>query len=185
MGQHIAWLASRFGLFLGAYAPLCLIFGLRTSPKNLWQWHTLRPPSGIWFALAIVGTAYLYLLVKAGYRINAGERRFSAIDDQGAQVTGYLATYLLPFITPESPAVRDYIGYGVFFVSVFAVFLRSDMALINPTLYMLGYGVYRARWVTDGGDESVLILSHDRPTATGVIAANLGGIFVTRENREG
>ena len=185
MGQRFRWLASRFGLFLGAYAPLCLIFGLRTAPKNLFRLHTLCPPSGVWFALAILGVGYLSLVVKQGYRINAGERTFSAIDDQGAQVTGYLATYLLPFITPEVPTARDYVGYAVFFLSVFAVFLRSDMALINPTLYALGYGVYRARWTTGDGDESVLILSRDRPLGTKVTAANLGGIFITRENRAG
>ncbi|MFI6464503.1 hypothetical protein [Streptomyces sp. NPDC050538] len=99
-------------------------------------------------------------------------------------MTGYLATYLLPFVTPTVPSGRDYLGYGVFFLSVFLIFLRSDMALINPTLYALGYGVYRARWIRDGGEESVLILSRDPPAAE-FESADLGGVFVARKNRSG
>ncbi len=131
----------------------------------------------------MVGVLYLAYQVSRGYKIGAHAREFKGIDDQGAQVTGYLATYLLPFITPTTPSGRDYLAYGVFFLSVFLIFVRSDMALINPTLYALGYSVYRARWVTlDNEEKSVLILSRERPPPAEFESADLGGIFVARRN---
>jgi hypothetical protein len=38
------------------------------------------------------------------------------VEDRGGEVAGYLATYLLPFVTVSEPDVRDVVGYALFLV---------------------------------------------------------------------
>jgi hypothetical protein len=65
------------------------------------------------------------------------------VTDASGEVAGYLASYLLPFVTVTSPTMTDLIGYGIFFVVLAAIFLRSNLAQINPTLYVIGFRVVR------------------------------------------
>jgi hypothetical protein len=67
--------------------------------------------------------------------------QITEVRDHGSQVAGYLATYLLPLLVVPTPRVRDLLAYGLFFLVVAAVYVRSEMVDINPTLYMLGLRV--------------------------------------------
>lgn len=61
----------------------------------------------------------------------------SEVRDHGSQVAGYLVTYLLPFLVITDPRGADLIAYALFLGVVGLIFVRSDMAEINPTLYLL------------------------------------------------
>lgn len=65
------------------------------------------------------------------------------VQDVGSDVSGYLATYLLPFLTVAQPNLRDIIAYALFIVVAGLIYVRSDMSQINPTLYLLGMKVLR------------------------------------------
>jgi hypothetical protein len=72
-------------------------------------------------------------------------RRWSIGDsrDQGASVAGYLASYLLPLLNPGADGVRTTVAYGVYFVTLYVVFMRTDgLAAINPTIYLFNYRVF-------------------------------------------
>jgi hypothetical protein len=53
-------------------------------------------------------------------------------------VAAYIATYLLPFIGFEVTGWRGLAALAIYFVVLFVVFMRSDLALVNPTLYLTG-----------------------------------------------
>ncbi|MCY3910101.1 MAG: hypothetical protein OXF99_01225 [bacterium] len=81
------------------------------------------------------------------------------IQDQSGPVAGYLATYLLPFVGIDLSDIRNVIGVFVFLIVILAIFLRSDLAATNPTLYLTGWRVVRARIKTaDQYDPVVVIL---------------------------
>jgi hypothetical protein len=67
-------------------------------------------------------------------------------DDTGGEVSGYLASYLLPFVTVSSPGWRDLLGYGLFMLVALVIYIRSDLVRVNPTLYLLGYRVLKVRY---------------------------------------
>lgn len=70
-------------------------------------------------------------------------------------VAGYLATYLLPLLAGPAPDTGDLLGYLVYGIVVAVVTLRSDLAHINPTLYLLGWKVVTV--IQHNGDERYLI----------------------------
>ena len=75
-------------------------------------------------------------------------------------MSGYLATYLLPFLGGPPLDLRGWLAYGVYFLVAWAVFVPSELGLVNPTLYILGWrlveGTRRGR--------SELIICQDPPS---------------------
>jgi hypothetical protein len=69
-------------------------------------------------------------------------------------VAAYIATYLLPFIGFEVTGWRGLAALAIYFVVLFVVFMRSDLALVNPTLYLTGWRVVSAK----RGQHRVLML---------------------------
>jgi hypothetical protein len=120
----------RAQLMLSAYAPLFAILAVR------FQGTTLRWVCG---GLAIVGVLHLIIsLWVAPHLVSSRPFPVSEVRDASSEVAGFLATYLLPFVTVPSPSRADIIGYVIFAVIVVAIFVRSNLAQVNPTLYLLG-----------------------------------------------
>jgi hypothetical protein len=54
--------------------------------------------------------------------------------------------------------VGDWFAYALYFVVAITIYVRSDLALVNPTLYMLGFRVFRAKI---DGRTSLVVCSSD------------------------
>jgi hypothetical protein len=125
-------------LFIASYAPLSLMFAVRLIPN--WYW------TATFTLLAGWGVLDAWMLGRWPRAGGAFKAKITEVEDQSAAVSGYLATYLLPFLgnLPEKPG--DAIAYAIYFVVAFMVFARSDLALINPTLYLLRWRVQRVEY---------------------------------------
>lgn len=137
----------RSRLFFGSYALLFLLLALRFEES--WLQITCG-------ALSIVGLTDMAWIVFGVSRRTASEPvRLAAIDDAGPAIAGYLATYLLPFLTVPQPSERDLVAYLIFLLVTGLVYVRSEMTQINPTLYVLGRRVVRIS--TDRGWKGYLV----------------------------
>lgn len=141
-----------FRLFIASYSPLAVILAIQRS-SIFWP---LQEAAAFW-GFACIG---LFGLVDA-YRLPRGALRkghigvtLSQITDEGGQVAAYIATYLLPFVGFEVTEWREGAALLIYFSVLFVVFIRSDLALINPALYLAGWRVVSAR----RGDRRVLML---------------------------
>lgn len=147
-----------FRLFLVAFSPLTLIIAIKTShhctAKDLQMYV-------FWISatLATVGFIDAWRLPRGALRKGSIKREFYDIQDPSGAVAAYLATYLLPFMSLQIGTIRDVVAVVVFFLVVLAIFLTSDLAAINPTLYVFGWRVVRARVKSsDGNDPMVVVL---------------------------
>lgn len=120
-------------LFLSSFAPLFVLLAIRFSGLHL---------KAICAILAIIGTSGLLWVLKAAQRKTAEKITPIEIDDKGSDVSGYLATYLLPFLVLPDPSVSDEVAYAVFLIVAGVIYVRSRMLQINPTLYLLSYRVF-------------------------------------------
>jgi hypothetical protein len=136
--------------FLSSYAPLWAMLGLRFDPLVL--------QIGC-FSLAAVsaGVVVLVLFHCSGERPTDNETTISG--DAGADVSGYLAAYLLPFLTVSSPSARELIAYVVFLVVAGVIYVRSGLMQINPTVYLLRWRVLRASIPIGGSDKEVFVIT--------------------------
>lgn len=162
-------------LFLISYAPLWAIFAIRsaTTPGRLVFW-----------ALTGWGLLDAARLIEAGLRRSSRHVRFDDVLDKGGEVSGYLATYLLPFIGGPPSDLTGWLAYALYFLVAWAVFVPSTLGLINPTLYILGWRVVE---VTRNNRREIMICQ-DPPALgpTGEPVARLtGGIgWVRRPSRQ-
>ncbi len=122
----------RARLFAVSYVPVMFIFG---GMSETWLSRTG------WCVAATIALV-------DGWRLTYGQLRKAehavvllAVEDRGNNVSGYLATYLLPFIAGPPTGVGDALAYAVYFIVAMIVFIRSDLILVNPTLYLLGWRV--------------------------------------------
>ncbi|MEV7972137.1 hypothetical protein [Cellulomonas sp. NPDC089187] len=137
----------RVWLFFVSYAPLFLIIGLRAWPN--------RVAAAIWVGAWGLFTTLAWFALRRQRHLTDREVKIYDVQSQGSAVSSYLATYLLPFVSTTPAVWGDWVAYGVFFVVALVVYVRSDLALVNPTLYVLGYRVTEATM----GANRVLVIS--------------------------
>ena len=166
----VLWVRAQ--LLLSSYAPLFLILSFR------FEGTTLRVVCG---ALAGLGFAYLIVVLTVVARV-AEPRPYpvETVKDASGEVAGYLATYVLPLVTLPNPTRGDLVGYCILAVVVAAIFLRSDLAQINPTLYLFGWRV--ASVVVNGNERYLVCRRLPRP-ATEVEAVGVAGLLILRETK--
>lgn len=155
----------RARLLLSSYAPLNLILAARID---------LPPVQMLFVGLALVGLGdaiRLTLLVKEK---TAVPRAIQDVRDSGAQVAGYLATYLLPLLAAPEPDLGDLIGYGIYGLVLVVITLRSDLAHINPTLYLLGWKVVT---VTAHDETERYLVCRKTPRSTKIHVVVLYGVW--------
>jgi hypothetical protein len=113
---------------------------------------------------------------------NAQPRSYpvQSVDDAAGEVAGYLATYLLPFVTVPSPSAADLAGYCILAVVVAVIFTRSELARINPTLYLLGW---RVASIETGEMRYYLICRHLPRAGTSIGAVRVAGLLIRKEPR--
>ena len=105
--------------------------------------------------LAVLGLAAGAAVLLRFRDVTPGSWVARTSEDRGGEVAGYLATYLLPFVTVAEPGVRDVIAYALFLMIVGVIFVRSSLVQINPTLYLFGWRLFAIE-IGDGWSGYVL-----------------------------
>jgi hypothetical protein len=131
----------RSRLFLGSYVLLFLLLALRFT--TTW----LVVSCGVLFVVGLADMIWIVFHVSG--KTGPEPVTVRDVSDTGPEVAGYLATYLLPFLTVAEPTGRDVAAYVIFLVVTGLIYVRSEMTQINPTLYILGRKVTKI--TTSGG----------------------------------
>jgi hypothetical protein len=126
-------LIVELALFMSSYAPLFAILAVRFRSTTLIVACA---------ALAVIGLVAGLAVLARFRKITSSRWTVRTVEDRGGEVAGYLATYLLPFVTVAEPDLRDVIGYGLFLAIVAVIYVRSSLIQVNPTLYLLGWRLY-------------------------------------------
>lgn len=179
-----------FRLFVASYAPLALIFAVRESDSLLPLHQSI--PFLLLALIAVVGLADAYRLPRG--MLDKGTIQVTLFDvrDQSSQVAAYIATYLLPFLGIEFSGWRDSLAVLAYFIILFVVFVRSDLPLVNPAMYVAGWRVVSAMRLRESreGDkhqERVLMLVPRRTTLSDgeIRVVRLGQFLVYADQQDG
>lgn len=104
-------------------------------------------------SLCALGVFVAWFLLRRNRSDLPPNRAIRIVGDGGAEVSGYLAAYLLPFLTLAAPPLLDGLAYLIFFVVAGVVYVRSGLMQVNPTIYLLGWRVARGAIDIDGRRE--------------------------------
>ncbi len=167
--DDLAEVLIRGRLLLSSYAPLCAILAARTSDET----------RDVFAALAILGVLDAARLTWLSGKLAPSPRRLTEVHDAGSEVAGYLATYLLPFLVAPHPTHGELIGYLLYALVVVAVTIRSNLGIVNPTIYLLGWRI--ALVTLSDGRERYLICRHIPDSTEPVRVANFFGVLRTED----
>jgi hypothetical protein len=161
-------------LFVSSYSPLFALFAIRFDQTPL-----VLSCCG----LAALGPAALYSIMKLDARKPREPHLIRKVTDAGSQAAGYVASYLLPFLTVSKPSGRDLIAYALFLVVVAAVFVRTSLIQINPLLYIFGWRVFE---VEDSHNFRGFLVARDRVLSGDTVLATRFGdeVLVFRQKSE-
>ena len=162
-------LGGRILLFLSSYAPLFGILAIRFSAAG---------QRYVCLALASIGVAYLGGVALVARRAEPRPYEVQSVSDAGGEVAGYLASYLLPFVTVATPTLADTLGYALYGLVTLGIFVRSDLIRINPTLYLMGRRIICVTLV--GGEERYMVCRRVPRPPREIGAIDVGGLLVRR-----
>lgn len=138
----------RARLFVISYVPLLWIVALQHWPQGPTSWRSWLPVGSV-ILVSFVGIFDALHLTRSASSVGALAVHIRNITDEGANAAAYLVTYLLPFVSVSLTDWNSWAAYGVFFVVLFVIFVRSSFGLVNPTMYLLGWRVVQADLVSD------------------------------------
>ena len=140
-------------------------------------------PRVVCAVLAVWGFVDAWWLTRTTARRGLRPLTVKDVRDAGREVTAYLTTYVFVLLVTPDPSAGDVAAYAVFAVVLVVVSLRSDLAHVNPTLYLLGRRVVT---VTDDEDRERYLVCR-RPPAVGerLLVAESLGVLQLSEARPG
>jgi len=177
---------KRIRLFFVSYAPLWAMLGFRSFSDHF-NWHQFHSYIPILFlSLAAVSVIDGWRLVNGAQRKSSITARFDNVQEQGAVAGAYLATYILPFLGMTVSGVGGFFAYVTYILVVAVVFVRSDLALVNPTLYVMGWHIVSAVRVDHGlSQASVVVCRNVSALVREVVVVQLaGGYVIKNENNQ-
>ena len=147
-------MTARIRLVLSSYVPLFIVGIIRFDDFRL------RIALG---CIVFAGLASLVSLVRvSANRVQPREATPTSVRDLSSEVAGYVAAYLLPFMTVDQPGLRDLLAYAFVLLTLGIVFVNSDLVGVNPILSICGYRVLQVsgvRKLLTGEDADTIVIS--------------------------
>jgi hypothetical protein len=143
---------TQFGLLASSLVPALLVLAIRLYPSY----------NAGSVALAAAGLLLITVLaraMRARDATNAQPIMVTTVEDESNQVPGYVITYIFPFLFLSTGTIADLAACLVFALFALVLIYRTDLALVNPLLLILGYHLFRLGTTTD----KVILISKLRP----------------------
>lgn len=126
---------GRVILLVAAYSPAAIILGFRILP--CWAG---------WIMVAAGFTGVVTWAVFLGWLPHTQPRdvSLSQVEPIDAEVTAYIASYLLPIVAATPEDAGDIAAYATCAMLVLAIAFTADLSSVNPLIYIFGFRVVRA-----------------------------------------
>ena len=164
-------------LFLSSYFPLALIFFfLFVEQQPVWAIAVLA----ISFSGLIIMWLYFFLFAP---RLGSIQERINSLQRRDADVMGYIASYLLPFVAIPFGGWQQGAALLIFVAVLGIVYVNSNMIHINPMLNLFGYHLYEITLEHSEAPHSLITRRHIAVGET-IHLVDIGdGIFLDKGER--
>jgi hypothetical protein len=128
----------RVMLFFCSYFPLTMI--ICVLQYDVWPWWITVLVAGVpgLGSLALTWVYFQWMRRKAYVE----QKKIIGFSRHDSEVMGYIASYLVPFVTFPLGYVKQIVTLLIFVAVLLVVYVRSNMIYINPVLSICGYHLY-------------------------------------------
>jgi hypothetical protein len=166
---------TRIMLFLCSYLPLSLIFFLLFLDNSV-------PLASLSLLAGISGLIWTLLYLKEANKLVPSREEVAEVSKRDSEVVGYIAGYLVPFVTIPFESLAQALALGVFVLVICFIYVNSNMIYLNPTLGLLGYRLYE---VTLEGGGTHFLVTRSRVVRSQVLYVVKNGENILLEKRSG
>jgi hypothetical protein len=139
----------RIVLFVSSFSPLLMVFALLDTFGPGW-------PSRACWIISFASIGLLYAFLRYARRIARVPICVALYRRRDQDVVGYVATYLIPFITFSADSLKEQLAVGIFILLIAVLYMRGEFYYLNPILAARGY---RALEIETPGRDIAIILT--------------------------
>jgi hypothetical protein len=147
----------KFALFLSSYIPLWLAMALKTGDITLVYQGVPVPVLSTLFLLVVLLSG---LILREAFSLRKQkEPKFQDIESYKSRhdlLTSYLIAYIFPFVGLDYSLPVNWLIFGIFFLTLASIQIRSTQLHVNPVLAVLGYRIYE---IEDGGKGTNMLVT--------------------------
>ncbi|HLG60385.1 MAG TPA: hypothetical protein VKY19_00520 [Ktedonosporobacter sp.] len=131
-------IGMRVMLFFCSYFPLTFIISILAI--GLWPWWVIA----LLFCTLGLGSlaltwVYFSWMLRRQY---VEQKRVVNFARRDSEVMGYIASYLIPFVSFQLGSWQQIFALGIFLTVLLIIYVHSNMIYINPMLNVVGYRLY-------------------------------------------
>ena len=147
----------KFALFLSSYIPLWLAMALKTSNITIVLREVSVPILSVVFFFVVLLSGLI--LLEAFSLRKQKDPKFQDIESYKSRhdlLTSYLIAYIFPFVGLDYSQPESWLIFGIFFITLAAIQIRSTQLHVNPVLAVLGYRIYE---IEDSGKGTNMLVT--------------------------
>lgn len=148
---------AKFALFLSSYIPLWLAMALKTGDITIVFRDVPVPVISVIFFLTVLLSSFV---LRGTFSLRKQkEPKFQDIESYKSRhdlLTSYLIAYVFPFVGLDYSLPVNWLIFGIFFITLAAIQIRSTQLHVNPVLAVLGYRIYE---IEDGGKGTNMLVT--------------------------
>lgn len=144
----------KISLFLLSYLPLFLIM-IVLNPNNDWILYSA-------IIASLIGIIGFLLLLIWKQKFSGTPQKINKIESNNKINFEYFIAYIIPFVALDIQSERQLLAYGILFVVIGTLYVRSNLIYVNPTLTLIGYNIFK---IEVDEDESVLLTRSNKTNA--------------------
>lgn len=147
----------KFRLVFSSLLPIFLILCLRFFPSSLGV-NMANFVFSSSLLLSIVGFLMFYSLLPRTAEGGGSAQTITDSKDDGGLAAAYLSTYILPLLVTSYADWKSIGAFSLYMFIALIIFYRSELPVVNPLFYLLGYKVYSVS--TNSGFNGSIIAPH-------------------------
>lgn len=153
MSEYRSWV--KISLFLSSYIPLWLAMALKTHGITNKVYDVTLPWLSAGFVLLTAfSTIILWQAIALRQRREPKFYDIESYRNRHDLLTSYLIAYIFPFVNLDYTQLVNWAIFGIFFLVLAAIQIRSTHLHVNPVLTLFGYNIYEV----EGGEKGTNIL---------------------------
>lgn len=163
MIEFRAWV--KIGLFLSSYIPFYILMAVQNRTVDVPLPGFEFPAWALFILLALFSGGVLYRAMRFRKSREPKRTHISTVHRKNELLTGYLLTYLFPFVNMGLDKWENWVALIIFFAVLAVIQYRSSQLHVNPVLTAVGYDIYEIEEADTGN--ILLLIAHKSKSPRG------------------
>jgi hypothetical protein len=153
-------IVGKFLFFISSYVPLLIVININAKSNLISMLGYTIDIFWIIFSInaILILSSVAFLLWFLNYRrVNNRKIEIVKIENKTSETLSYILPYIVSFYQVDFSQISNLLTFMIMFITIFGVYMNSNLLAINPLLAMLGYKIF----IIDTTKQKVFLISRN------------------------